>query len=136
MVAFLNVFNAYKRNNSSSKWCHSNMLHHRALEKAVSIRNQLSKSMRRFGYKVNSSSEDVTILIKTLVTGFFHQVAKLNPDGTFRYQMSFQDGLIDYPIMAVAADGEQNRSIHMKFTRETPSRNTNTKDEAVLEWLF
>ncbi len=60
---------------------------------------------------------------------------KLNPDGTFRYQMSFQDGLIDYPIMAVAADGEQTRSIHMKFTRETPSRNTNTKAEAVEEWL-
>ncbi len=60
---------------------------------------------------------------------------KLNPDGTFRFQMSFQDGLIDYPIMAVAADGEQTRSIHMKFTRETPSRHTNTKEEAVLEWL-
>jgi uncharacterized protein len=60
---------------------------------------------------------------------------KLNPDGTFRFQMSFQDGLIDYPIMAVAADGEQMRSIHMKFNRETPSRNTNSKEEAVLEWL-
>jgi hypothetical protein len=60
---------------------------------------------------------------------------KLNPDGTFRFQMSFQDGLIDYPIMAVAADGEQTRSIHMKFNRETPSRNTNTKEEAVPEWL-
>jgi hypothetical protein len=60
---------------------------------------------------------------------------KLNPDGTFRFQMSFQNGLIDYPIMAVAADGEQTRSIHMKFTRETPSRNTNTKEEAVVEWL-
>jgi uncharacterized protein len=60
---------------------------------------------------------------------------KLNPDGTFRFQMSFQDGLIDYPIMAVAADGEQTRSIHMKFTRETPARNTNTKEEAVQEWL-
>ncbi|OAB62148.1 Rho termination protein [Leptolyngbya valderiana BDU 20041] len=60
---------------------------------------------------------------------------KLNPDGTFRFQMSFQDGLIDYPIMAVAADGEQTRSIHMKFERETPSRNTNTKEEAVEEWL-
>jgi uncharacterized protein len=60
---------------------------------------------------------------------------KLNPDGTFRFQMSFQDGLIDYPIMAVAADGEQTRSIHMKFERETPSRNTNTKEEAVLEWF-
>ncbi|NET02536.1 MAG: DUF4912 domain-containing protein [Sphaerospermopsis sp. SIO1G2] len=60
---------------------------------------------------------------------------QLNSDGTFRFQMSFQDGLIDYPILAVAADGEQSRSIHMKFERETPSRNTNTKEEAVLEWF-
>lgn len=60
---------------------------------------------------------------------------KLNPDGTFRFQMSFQDGVIDYPIVAVAADGEQTRSIHMNFERETPSRNTNTKEDAVLEWL-
>ncbi|NEO97675.1 MAG: DUF4912 domain-containing protein [Symploca sp. SIO2E9] len=63
------------------------------------------------------------------------QPIKLNADGTFRFQMSFQDGLIDYPIMAVAADGEQTRSIHMKFNRETPSRQTNTKEEAVLEWF-
>ena len=63
------------------------------------------------------------------------QPIKLNPDGTFRFQMSFQDGLIDYPIKAVAADGEQTRSIQMKFTRETPSRNTNTKEEAVPEWF-
>ena len=60
---------------------------------------------------------------------------QLRSDGTFRYQMSFQDGVIDYPIMAVAADGEQSRSIHMTFTRETPERRTNTKEEAVAEWL-
>lgn len=60
---------------------------------------------------------------------------QLNPDGTFRFQMSFQDGLIDYPIMAVAADGEQTRSIQMKFNRETPLRNTNTKEEAIPEWF-
>ncbi|MGL5078019.1 MAG: DUF4912 domain-containing protein, partial [Waterburya sp.] len=55
--------------------------------------------------------------------------------GTFRFQMSFQDGMIDYPIKAVAVDGEQTRSIHMNFERETPSRNTNTKAEAVEEWF-
>jgi hypothetical protein len=60
---------------------------------------------------------------------------KLNSDGTFRFQMSFQDGVIDFPIMAVAADGEQMRSIHMKFTRQTSERNTNTKEEAIEEWL-
>lgn len=58
----------------------------------------------------------------------------LNSDGTFRFQLSFQDGLLDYPILAVAKDGEQTRSIHLKFTRETPNRNTNTQDEAIDEW--
>ncbi|PSB24177.1 Rho termination protein [Stenomitos frigidus ULC18] len=58
---------------------------------------------------------------------------QLNPDGTFRFQMSFQDGVLNFPIIAVAADGEQTRSIHMRFDRETPHRNTNTKGEAVDE---
>jgi hypothetical protein len=60
---------------------------------------------------------------------------ELTSDGTFRFQMSFQDGLIDFPIVAVAADGEQNREIHMRFTRETPARRTNTKAEAIEEWF-
>lgn len=61
---------------------------------------------------------------------------QLSADGTFRYQMSFQDGVIDFPIMAVASDGEQNRAIHMKFTRQTIERRTNTKAEAIEEWFF
>ncbi|MBF2085380.1 MAG: DUF4912 domain-containing protein [Thermoleptolyngbya sp. C42_A2020_037] len=56
---------------------------------------------------------------------------KLNPDGTFRFQMSFQDGMLDFPILAVAADGVQTRAVHMRFNRETPERRTNTKDEAM-----
>jgi ABC-type phosphate transport system substrate-binding protein len=57
----------------------------------------------------------------------------LNPDGTFRFQMPFPDGLRDFPIWATAVDGEQNRAIQMKFTRATPERRTNTKDEATDE---
>ncbi|AFY69570.1 Rho termination factor domain protein [Thalassoporum mexicanum PCC 7367] len=60
---------------------------------------------------------------------------KLESDGTFRFHMSFPDGLVDFPIFAVAADGEQTRSIHMKFERQTLDRNTNTKEEAVPEWI-
>ncbi len=58
---------------------------------------------------------------------------KLNPDGTFRFHMAFPDGNIDYPIFAVAADGEQNREIHITFDRSTLKRRTNTKAEAVPE---
>lgn len=60
---------------------------------------------------------------------------ELSADGTFRFQMSFQDGMIRYPIVAVAKDGEQTRSIHMDFERKTLERNTNTKAEAVEEWF-
>lgn len=60
---------------------------------------------------------------------------KLNQDGTFRFHMSFQDGVIDYPIFALAADGVQNRAIHMKFERQTLERRTNTKEAAVPEWI-
>lgn len=63
------------------------------------------------------------------------QAIPLNSDGSFRFQMSFQDGLIDYPIVAIAADGEQSRDIHMEFVRETPDRQTNSKEEATDEWL-
>ncbi|NEQ17839.1 MAG: DUF4912 domain-containing protein, partial [Moorea sp. SIO3E2] len=49
---------------------------------------------------------------------------KINPDGTFRLQMSFQDVLIDYPIMVVSAHGKETRSIHMKFICKTQSCHT------------
>jgi len=60
---------------------------------------------------------------------------KLEEDGTFRFHVSFQDGVLRYPIVAVAKDGEQMRSVHMDFERQTLSRNTNTKEEAKLEWF-
>ncbi|MBD2110906.1 DUF4912 domain-containing protein [Nodosilinea sp. FACHB-141] len=59
---------------------------------------------------------------------------QLSEEGTFRFQISFQDGTVEYPIMAVAADSEQSRNIHMTFERQTPERRTNTKDEAQEEW--
>ncbi|PSB14036.1 Rho termination factor [filamentous cyanobacterium CCP2] len=69
----------------------------------------------------------------TLMVG--DRLVQLDPDGTFRFQVAFPDGDIRYPILAIAADGEQNRSIQMDFNRITPVRYTNTKEEAVEEWL-
>jgi ABC-type phosphate transport system substrate-binding protein len=59
----------------------------------------------------------------------------LTADGTFRLQMSFQDGNLRFPIMAVAADGEQMRQVELRFDRQTPQRRTNTKEEAQPEQL-
>ncbi len=48
-----------------------------------------------------------------------NQAVKLNPDGTFTFQIAFPDGLIDCPIVAVSADQVETRSIQIKFDRQT-----------------
>jgi hypothetical protein len=47
----------------------------------------------------------------------------------------FRDGQQLYPIRAVAADGEQERSIRMEFERSTPHARVNTPEQAELEWF-
>ncbi|MFZ9148456.1 DUF4912 domain-containing protein [Vulcanococcus sp.] len=59
----------------------------------------------------------------------------LESDGTFRMQVPFRDGEQVYPIRAVAADGEQERSIRLEFERSTPQARVNTREEAVSEWF-
>jgi len=59
----------------------------------------------------------------------------LSADGTFRIQVPFRDGQQLYPIEAVAADGEQKRSITLEFRRSTPEAHVNTQEAAVSEWF-
>lgn len=59
----------------------------------------------------------------------------LSSDGTFRVHVPFRDGQQLYPIRAIAADGEQERSIRLEFERSTPEAHVNSRDEAVAEWF-
>ncbi|MFN9693303.1 MAG: DUF4912 domain-containing protein [Synechococcaceae cyanobacterium] len=63
------------------------------------------------------------------------QQVPLEADGTFRVQVPFRDGEQLYPIRAVAADGEQQRSIRMDFQRRTPEARVNSREEAQLAWF-
>jgi hypothetical protein len=59
----------------------------------------------------------------------------LSEDGTFSFHASFPDGEQHYPIRALAADGEQRRSITIECRRTTPHANANTREDAVAEWF-
>lgn len=63
------------------------------------------------------------------------EIVPLAADGTFRLQVPFRDGQQVYPITAVAADGEQRRSITLEFSRRTPHAAGNSQDDAVAEWF-
>ena len=69
----------------------------------------------------------------TLTIG--EQQVPLDQDGGFRVHVPFPDGQQTYPIKAVAADGEQERSITLDFERRTPEARANTKEQAVQEWF-
>ncbi len=45
------------------------------------------------------------------------------------------DGQQVYPIRAVAADGEQQRSMQMEFERRTPEAQVNRREEAEPTWF-
>jgi uncharacterized protein len=59
----------------------------------------------------------------------------LETDGTFRVKVPFPDGQRVYPIRAVAADGEQQRSIRMEFERRTPEAQVNRREDAESTWF-
>ena len=63
------------------------------------------------------------------------QEVALSAEGTFRVHVPFRDGEQLYPIRAVAADGEQERSIRLEFERRTPEARVNSREEAVAEWF-
>lgn len=59
----------------------------------------------------------------------------LSEDGTFILHATFPDGEQHYPIRALAADGEQRRSVTLEFSRSTPHADVNTREDAVTEWF-
>ena len=59
----------------------------------------------------------------------------LASDGTFRLQVPFRDGSQNYEIKATDLSGEQDRSITMRFDRQTPLDNTNERSNAESEWF-
>ncbi|MFN9644072.1 MAG: DUF4912 domain-containing protein [Cyanobacteriota bacterium] len=63
------------------------------------------------------------------------RMVPLEEDGTFHFHATFPDGDQLYPIQALAADGEQRRSITLDFRRTTPHAKVNTREEAVAEWF-
>ena len=63
------------------------------------------------------------------------EVVPLSSDGTFKVQVPFRDGEQIYPITAVAADGVQQRSITLAFSRTTPEANVNCLEDSVAEWF-
>lgn len=83
-VTFLNVYLAFLRHKKSSQWCSQNFLNYKSLNRAVEIRSQLVKYLRRFKVPLISCDGDVDAILRCLVSGYFANAARLGLDGTYR----------------------------------------------------
>lgn len=82
-VTYLNVYNAFCKNQHSG-WCYKHFLNYKNLTRAVAIRGQLSKYLKRFGVPMQSCRGDTVAVRKCIVSGFFAQAAKIHHDGSYR----------------------------------------------------
>ncbi|RCH88984.1 hypothetical protein CU098_002468, partial [Rhizopus stolonifer] len=104
-LSLINVYNAFiNKGNKSGKWCHDRFLNFKALSRAMSIRLQLIKYLKRFDIPLISAtskypntaegrlaaSRDVR---KCITSGYFSQAAIAEPDGSGRFR-TVRDGVL------------------------------------------
>ncbi|KAG0148983.1 hypothetical protein CROQUDRAFT_359561 [Cronartium quercuum f. sp. fusiforme G11] len=83
-LTYLNVYNAFIGvGRSTAKWCARYRLNFKALSRAMNIRLQLKKYLKKFEVPLVSSSSPVEIR-RCLVSGYFRNVARMNEDGSYR----------------------------------------------------
>ncbi|KAK3905353.1 P-loop containing nucleoside triphosphate hydrolase protein [Staphylotrichum tortipilum] len=92
-LTFLNVYQAFvTKGRKEPRFCHDNLLNHKSLARAVSIRAQLKRYLERFGLKLdeslstnaNSPPASAEQIRRCLTAGYFAHAARMQADGTFR----------------------------------------------------
>ncbi|KAI8645640.1 P-loop containing nucleoside triphosphate hydrolase protein [Parasitella parasitica] len=104
-LTLINVYNAFiNKGNKSGKWCHDRFLNFKALSRAMTIRLQLIKYLKRFDIPLVSAtakypktaegrlaaSQDVR---KCITSGYFSQAAIAESDGSGRFR-TIRDGVL------------------------------------------
>lgn len=91
-LTLVNVFKAYLKNGQNPKWCHQHLLNYKGLNRAVEISNQLGRLLEKFKVKIVSCGDKAETLQKCILSGFFCNVARLQPSGQYQ---SLRD---DHPL--------------------------------------
>lgn len=84
-LTLFNVYEAVEMSHFSKKWCKDHFINFRAILKARAIYEQLETVLVRMGvYQEPQDESDPEIILKSLITGFFLNSARLLPNGKFK----------------------------------------------------
>jgi len=109
-LTMLNAYYAWKSNGEDKKWSYDNFLNLRSLQSGDNVRQQLARLMAKYNLPLTStefSSKDYYVNIrKSLVSGFFMQVAHLDPSGhyqTVKVRFCCCWKILSFPVLAAQA---------------------------------
>lgn len=83
-LTLLNVHDAFLKYKKNSKWCRENFLNYKGLCRALVVREQLKKLLKKFKVKIVSSEGDTDVILRCIVAGFFPNAARYHPSGEYR----------------------------------------------------
>lgn len=86
-LTLLNAYHAYKQAGEGKDWCYDNFINYRSIQSAESVRDQLSRLMRKLSLPLVStdfsSGDYYNNLRRCLAAGLFMQVAHLQKQGHY-----------------------------------------------------
>ncbi|CAE7906645.1 CUV [Symbiodinium sp. KB8] len=82
-LTFLNVFNQWKRNNYSAKWCADHFVHVKAMRKAREVRQQLLDIMKTQRVALVSCGNDWDVVRKAICSAYFYNSARIKGIGEY-----------------------------------------------------
>lgn len=134
-LTLLNVYHAFKQNHEDQQWCYDNFLNLRSLKSADNVRQQLARIMDRFNLKRTStdfnSREYYINIRKSLVTGFFMQIAHLERTGHY---LTVKDNQVVQLHPSTCLDHKPEWVLYNEFVLTTKNY-IRTCTDVKAEWL-
>ncbi|KAJ2620719.1 ATP-dependent RNA helicase, partial [Coemansia sp. RSA 1694] len=84
-LTFLNLLRAFNKVNGDREWCQDHYVNRRNMRHVLDVRLQLNRLCAKLGLDTERScGTDLDAVLKCFLSGFFHNCALLQPDGTYR----------------------------------------------------
>ncbi|KAI7876376.1 hypothetical protein K492DRAFT_231980 [Lichtheimia hyalospora FSU 10163] len=83
-LTLLTVFNGWKANSYANPWCFENFIQSRSMKRALDVRKQLVGIMDRYRHDIVSCGRNYTRVCKALVSGYFRNAAKKDPQEGYK----------------------------------------------------
>jgi len=84
LITYLNVATAFTKHGDNPRWCSSNYLNKKGLKRALTLRDQLLKLLKRLEIPIKSAKRNAESVLRCIAASYFPNAAYLHSSGEYR----------------------------------------------------